>query len=52
MLTAEARYRSLVPICIAKGRVQHIYVPERTTVIQAGGVDKGGEVGISWQGQH
>jgi hypothetical protein len=47
MPTAEARYRSLVPICIAKWHVRHIYVPERTTLIQAGGVDKGGETGIS-----
>lgn len=47
MPTAQARYRSLVPICIAKWRVRHINVPERTTVIQAGGVDKGGETDIS-----
>ena len=46
MPTAPARYRLLEPICIAKWHLRHIYVPERTTAVRAGGVDKGGGAGI------
>ena len=46
MPTAPARYRLLVPICIAKWRTRHMHVPERTTSIRSGGVDKGCGAGI------